>query len=302
MSAPICLGLDVGGTSVKAVLASGPDDIVDKFTVPTGPPDQTLAALTDAVQRFVSHPRGVAAIGVASFGPLDRDRRSPNYGAILDTPKPLWTGVNLLTALRKIFDGPIAVDTDVNGALLGEAAWGAAAGLGDAVYVTVGTGIGGGILSGGALVGEPGHPEVGHLLISRTPEEKAAFAGLCPFHGDCLEGVASAPALAARWGAQPHELDDDHPAWRVAGRDLAQLCLALTYFTRPDRIIFGGGVMARGVLIERIREAFVDLAGGYALHRAARQVEDYIVQPGLGGDAGALGGVRLAQLERDRQS
>ncbi|MEO0982090.1 MAG: ROK family protein [Pseudomonadota bacterium] len=287
-----CLGLDLGGTSVKALLAEGPDAIHARFTVPTTAPGEIVAALAAEIENLTPRP---AALGVASFGPLDRDPAAPTYGRILDTPKPGWSGADVLAALAPLVDGPAVIDTDVNGALTGETAWGAARGLSDAVYVTIGTGVGGGVLSGGRLVGQPSHPEIGHLMLRRLPEERAVFPGVCPFHGDCAEGVLSAPALQARWGAPPDSLPDDHPAWPVAGHDLAQLCLALTYAYRPQRIILGGGVMARAGLIERARAAFADLAAGYALPPAAADLSAYIAPPALGPDAGALGAVRLAQ-------
>lgn len=290
MSARLLAGLDLGGTSVKVIVGTGPEDIAARFRIPTASPHETLDALVAVLEPYSSN---LAGIGLSAFGPLQRDPHSPDYGKVLATPKPGWSGTDLLAPFRAAFVCPVEVDTDVNGALRAEARWGAAQGLANAAYLTIGTGVGGAILSGGLIAGGPGHAELGHVKLARDPVDQRAFSGACPFHGDCIEGLVSAPAIEARWGAPPDALDDTHPAWAIVANDLAALCLALTYSVRPDRIILGGGVPQREGLIRSIGDAFVRLAAGYALHPAATAPQAYIVPPGLGQDAGALGGFCL---------
>jgi len=227
----------------------------------------------------------VAAVGVASFGPLDLDPRSPRRGTIAATPKPGWSGADVAGAFRAL-GVPVAVDTDVNGAALAEHRWGAGRGLDVFVYVTVGTGIGGGAVIGGRTLRGAAHPEMGHLRVPRD-READRFPGVCPFHGDCLEGLASGPAMERRWGAPPEALPADHPGWSLEARYLALGLAAVVAVLAPERIAIGGGVTGQPALLPMVREELRRVLGGYLA------MPD-IVPPALGARAGVLGGVALA--------
>jgi fructokinase len=258
-------------------------------------PTETLAAVQAFFAGQIAE-QPLRAIGVASFGPLDLDKHSETYGCITTTPKPRWSNIDLVGPLRQAFGLPVGFDTDVNGAALGEYRWGAAQGLRDFIYLTVGAGIGGGGMLNGSLMHGLVHPEMGHM---RVPHDRSAdpFEGACPYHGDCLEGLASGPAIAARTGRPAEDLPDDHQAWPlVAGylaAGLANLILALS----PQRIILGGGVMRRRHLFAMIRGEVQALLNGYVPHRSILgEINTYIVPPALGERAGVLGAVALAQM------
>jgi fructokinase len=285
-------GVELGGTKVVCALGRGPDAIVAQTTLPTTTPDETLAQVIAFFRAQAEQP---AALGVASFGPLGVDPASADYGRILATPKLRWAGFDLRGALAAALNLPVAIDTDVNGAALGEWTWGAARGLATFSYVTVGTGIGAGGMANGALLHGRGHPEFGHSLI---PHDRASdpFAGNCPFHGDCLEGLASGPAIAARWGVPAHELPDDHAAWAIEARNLAAGLLNLLYTSAPQRIVLGGGVLHRAALLPLVCRYLRELDGGYTANLAQTgALEELIVPPALGDRAGVLGAIALAE-------
>jgi len=290
----IVAGIDAGGTSWKLIAAKGPGGILARATIPTTTPEETVAAAADWIGKMRGEGCSIEALGLASFGPVDRNRKSQTYGLIGATPKPGWRGANPLRMLKQATGLPCTLDTDVNAALLAEAAWGAGKGLSDVVYITVGAGVGGAALVAGNLVGAPGHAEFGHIKPARAEYDRQTFAGSCPYHGDCIEGLASATAIAARWGADPHLLPDTHEAWPMVADSLAQLCVSITYLLAPQRIILGGGVMKRAILMDMIRTQFVERTNGYTVRAEADHADTYIVTPGLGGDAGALGAVYLA--------
>jgi fructokinase len=247
-------------------------------------------------QKKSQHDGLPAAFAVVTFGPVDlRDPASPGYGAIMKTPKAGWEGAHWLNPLREAFpDRPLFVDTDVNGAAFGELTWGAGQGLSDLIYITVGTGIGGGVIAGGRPVHGLLHPEIGHIRFPRNPDDD--FAGVCPFHGDCLEGLASGPALKTRWGQPAESLPSDHPAWSFHADYLARACANLACTVSPQRIILGGGVMQQDFLFPMIRERLLDRLNGYLdVPEITEQIDRYLVPPGLGQDAGLLGAVALAQ-------
>jgi fructokinase len=274
-------GLEAGGTKFVCAVGRGPD-IVEETKFGTTTPAETLAR---AVEFFKGQTQ-LAALGVASFGPIDLDASSPTFGFITTTPKPGWAHTDVVGPLRRALGVPVAVDTDVNCAALAEQRWGAARDVASVVYVTVGTGIGGGALVHGRPVHGLVHPEMGHM---RVPHDRTAdpFAGACPHHGDCWEGLASAPALAARWGQPPETLPDAHPAWALEARYLA-LGLANVILTlSPERLVLGGGVMSRAGLLQRVRAEVRELIGGYV-----RSAE--IVAPMLGDRSGVLGALALA--------
>ncbi|MBL8232142.1 MAG: ROK family protein [Bryobacterales bacterium] len=280
-------GVEAGGTKFVCAVGEGPG-ITERVSFPTTQPGETIAR---AIEFFRDHE--VAAIGIASFGPVDLDRTSPTYGYITATPKEGWRNIDIAGPFVKAFGLPIGFDTDVNGAALGESVWGAGQGLGDVLYLTVGTGIGGGALSGGKPVHGMIHPEMGHVRVPRDSADP--FSGCCPFHGDCLEGLASGTAMFQRWGARAQDLGDDHPAWRMEARYLALGILNFVMTLSPQRVIAGGGVMHRTLLYDLVREEFHRLVNGYLQSPLLANLDSYIVAPGLGDDAGVLGAIALAR-------
>lgn len=287
-------GIEAGGTKFVCTVGSGPDDVRDELRYPTTTPAETLAR---AVEFFRAHHAAapLAAIGVGCFGPIDLDLASPTYGFITTTPKPGWRMADVVGTLSRGLSLPVGFDTDVNAAALGEAAWGAGRGLESLVYLTVGTGIGGGALVGGRPIHGLVHPEMGHI---RIPHDRAAdpFAGCCPYHGDCLEGLASGPAMNARWGAAAETLPEDHPAWALEAGYLAAALVSIILTLSPQRIILGGGVMGQPGLLARVRRETLRLLGDYVQSPAIlERTSEYITAPGLGNRSGMLGALVLAR-------
>jgi fructokinase len=289
-------GVETGGTNIKCIIASDPTHVVSELILPTLDPETTIHKV---IEFFITGEKRygipITSMGIAAFGPLDLNPSSLSYGSITSTPKLSWQNYPLLDTMRRAFSYPIAIDTDVNAALLGETLWGAGIGFTDVVYVTVGTGIGGGILSNGKLVHGLIHPELGHMLIHHDLQSDP-FKGNCPFHNDCLEGLASGASMAARWRINPEKLPDDHPAWEVEADYLAQMCINLTLVFSPQRIIIGGGVPQHEGLLERIRSKYQQLLNGYLVSPFySEKIEGYIVPPMLGHRAGILGAIALAR-------
>ncbi|MEZ5655041.1 MAG: ROK family protein [Sphingobium sp.] len=276
-------GVELGGTKCVCVLGTGPEDIVAQKKIPTTTPTETLLAIREILSTW-DHD----AIGFASFGPLNLDRASPGYGHIVNTTKPGWDGADIVS----LADGrPYGFDTDVNGAALAEGRWGAAHELRSWVYVTVGTGVGVGSIVNGRPIEGLGHSEAGHMRVPRRPGDD--FAGICPFHGDCVEGLASGPAIAARTGRPAAALAADDPAWALVADTLAALCHNLVLTSLPQRILMGGGVvMGQPHLLPMVRERLVTSLGSYG---AVNLAENYLAQPALGSRAGPLGAIALAQ-------
>ena len=285
----IIAALDAGGSSFKCALVRVDGTIVAAWSVPTSQPDATLQACAASFEKAIE---GLnirpSALGIACFGPVEIDPDSPRFGAITGTAKPGWQGAEIGRRLSAALACPLALDTDVNAALAAEMRWGAGQGHASAAYMTVGTGIGVGLYLNGGQVGRPTHPEFGHIRLARHGED-AAFNGVCAVHGDCLEGLASATALTARWG-DPSTLAANHQAWQIEADYLAQACLNLYLATRLERIIIGGGVMNAPHLLARVQAAFDNLMGDYLPVLGA----DLIVAPKLGAQAGVLGGAVLA--------
>jgi len=285
-------GIEAGGTKFVCAVGTGPDDLRDRIQFPTGEPDETLGR---AISFFQSQPEPVAAVGIGSFGPVDLDPNSPRFGQITTAPKVRWQGVDVAGRVRAALGVPIGLDTDVNVAALGEHRWGAAQGLDTFLYVTVGTGIGGGGMAGGKPLHGLVHPEMGHIRIPHD-RQSDPFAGICPFHGDCLEGLAAGPAIAARWGRRGEMLPADHAAWPLEAHYLALGLMNLIVVLSPQRIILGGGVMESGYLYSRVRRELQSLLNGYIqVPQILEQIEEYIVPPGLQDRAGVLGAMALAQ-------
>jgi fructokinase len=286
----------VEGGGTKFVLAIGDETgrllIEERFA--TAHPATTLPRMVAWLEGQVQLRGPLAAIGVGSFGPVELRRESPQYGCILKTPKADWSGTDILGPLARAFDCPIGFDTDVNGAALAEHRWGGAQDVADLVYVTVGTGIGGGIVIAGRPVHGLLHPEVGHIYPRRHAKD-AAFTGVCPFHGDCLEGLASGPAIVARSGAALEQLDPAHVQWEIEADYLAQLCAQLTLTVSPRRLLLGGGVMQQSRLLPLIRGRLRHWLGGYVDRpELAAAIDDYVIAPRLGAQAGVLGALALA--------
>ncbi len=291
--APRYGGIEAGGTKFVCAVGSAPDNLVAETSFPTTTPEETLGRAVGFFREASSG--GLDAVGIASFGPLDLDRASASYGRLTSTPKSGWSGVDLVGTFQEALGVAVALDTDVNGAALAEHLWGAATDADDLVYLTVGTGIGGGLITGGELVHGVTHPEMGHQLLPRRTDD--SFEGSCPFHGACLEGLASGTAMAARWGRPAESLPDDHLAWDLESWYLATALLNLVYTVSPKRIVLGGGVMLREGLRDRVRQTLGDLAAGYGNVEALVDDRRYVSAPGLGGRAGVLGAIALARRE-----
>lgn len=289
---PVVAGVELGGTKCIAVVARG-QQILERKLWPTGDdPDETLEAIADWLS-LAAQSEPFRALGIGSFGPLRLDPAAADYGAIVNTPKPGWSGANLIAGIASRFEVPVGLDTDVAGAALAEGRWGAARDCAVHVYLTIGTGIGGGVVIDGKPLHGALHPELGHVRVRRAAGDD--FGGICPFHGDCLEGLASGPAIAARAGVRAETLTPDDPVWKLVAQDIAELMGALILTLSPQRIVIGGGVgQGQPGLLADIRSATVDVLGGYLPGHGAAEIEKLIVQPALGGDAGVYGAIALA--------
>ncbi len=292
MSTPLYGGIEAGGTKWVCAIGTGPDDIHVETRFPTTTPDKTIQQAIDFF-RANGYER-LTAIGVGSFGPVDLNPASSSYGYITTTPKPGWANTDIVGAFTQALGCPVGFDTDVNAALIGERQWGAARDCEVAVYITVGTGIGGGAVVGGNLVHGLIHPEMGHIRPVRDLV-RDPFPGICPYHGDCLEGLASGPAMQARWHLPAEQLPPDHPAWELEADYLGQAVAALLCILSPERIIIGGGVMNQPHMFPLVRAATQRWLNGYLQHpRILDQPEALIVPPTLGARAGVLGAIALA--------
>jgi fructokinase len=269
--------------------------VLAKTSIPTTSPEATLGAAMDFFTSMSEEYKNykLDAIGIGSFGPVDLKPSSPTWGYITATPKPLWRDTEVAGYFRDKLGVPVAFDTDVNAAAYGEYLWGAAKGIKDFVYITVGTGIGGGVFSNGSLVHGLQHPELGHIKIQR--EGADSFAGCCPYHGDCLEGMASGTAIGKRWGAKAEELGTGHEAWELEARYLAKAFAAYSFILSPERILMGGGVGLRPGLAERVVVLLGEELAGYlpALADPAK-LASFVTRPQLGADAGLMGSAALA--------
>jgi fructokinase len=288
--------VEAGGTKFVCAVASSPQDLCEELRFPTTTPAETLARVVVYFQEVQKKYGHLAGLGVGCFGPVDLDTNSPTWGFVTATPKPDWADTDVAGFLSRSLTLPVAFDTDVNAAALGENFWGAGQGLDNLVYLTVGTGIGGGVLSGGKLVHGLVHPELGHFLLSRDPKD--TFSGSCPYHGFCAEGLASGPSLEKRWGKKAQELPPEHPAWDLEAKYLAQALLAFITCFSPQKIILGGGVMEQRQLFPKIHAEVLRLNNGYFRSPAltAEGIVNYIVPPSLGNRAGILGALALARM------
>jgi fructokinase len=292
---PLLGGIEAGGTKFVCAVGTGPDDLRAETRFPTTTPEETIGQAI-AFFKEQAQKESIAAIGIASFGPVDPNPASPTFGFITTTPKPYWAQTDLAGAIGRALGVPVGLDTDVNGAALGEYRWGAAQGLDTFIYLTIGTGLGGGGLVGGRMMHGLIHPEMGHIRIPRHPDDP--YPGACPFHGDCLEGMAAGPALQARWDNRAHTLVPDHPAWEIEAHYLAYGLVNFICTLSPQRLILGGGVMDQTHLFPLVRRKTQALLNGYVQSpEIIERIDQYIVPPGLGNRAGVLGAIALAELQ-----
>lgn len=289
--------LEAGGTKMVMGLADETGRILRSMSCQTRLPDETLAEILAFFEG-----EKLSAFGIASFGPLNLDRQSEGFGSMTNTPKLAWRNYPLLRRIEDALKVPCAIDTDVNGAVLAEVALGAAQGLQNCLYLTIGTGIGGGLMSEGQLVHGLIHPEWGHIPLPRHPEDPLK-RGVCPYHPACAEGLASGPAMQARWALPAQELPDNHQAWPMEAWYLAQVCMTAMMTVSPQRIILGGGVMQHAPLFPLIREELRRLLGGYLSSPQLEDLDSYIVPPALQPNSGLIGAALLAKsLVKQRRS
>ncbi|MBQ9527299.1 MAG: ROK family protein [Fretibacterium sp.] len=279
--------LEAGGTKMVCALGDENGKIQEQVSIPTTTPEETMPKVVDY---FKGKP--IKALGIACFGPVDLRRESPSYGNILETPKLPWRHYPMVKTMREALNIPIGFDTDVNGSLLGEVTWGCAKGLTDAVYFTIGTGIGAGVMTNGKLLHGMLHPEAGHIKMSLEPGD--TYRGHCPSHGACFEGMASGPAIEERWGKPARELADRPEVWTLEAAYIAQALLAVIMVLSPQRIILGGGVMHQAQLFPMIRQKVGALINGYLKTKELDDLDSYIVPASLHDDQGIMGCIRLA--------
>ena len=277
--------IEAGGTKFVCAVSNEKLEILERISVPTTTPDETMNAVFEFFDKYK-----LKAIGVGSFGPIDVNKKSKTYGYITTTPKLAWANYNFAGVLKDRYNIPIGWTTDVNAAALGELKKGAAAGLQSCVYLTVGTGIGGGAVINGQLLEGYGHPEMGHILVRMHSNDK--YEGACPYHKNCLEGIASGPAIEDRWGKKAYELEDNEEVWKIEAFYLAQAVMTYTLILSPERIVLGGGVMKQLQLFPFIRKELEQLMKNYV---SMPNLDDYIVSPALGDNSGITGCFLLAQ-------
>lgn len=292
-------GIEAGGTKFVCALGSGPDDLRDEVRFATTTPEETIGrAIEYFQQQNAKEP--LSALGIGSFGPVDLQRDSATYGYITTTPKQGWLNTDFAGVLKKAFNIPIGFDTDVNAAALGEYCWGAAKGLTDFIYLTIGTGIGGGGMINGRLMHGLIHPEMGHVRIPHDIKLDP-YPGKCPFHKDCFEGLAAGPALQERWGVRAQDLEPDHQAWDLEAGYIALALVNYICTLSPQRIIIGGGVLEQKQMLGLVRDKVKKELNNYVQAKEITdRIEDYIVLPGLGNRAGILGAIALAKAEAEK--
>jgi fructokinase len=277
--------IEAGGTKFVCAVGDEKGAIVERMQIPTTVPEETMPQVIAFFKKY-----DVEAIGIGSFGPIDVNVESPTYGYITSTPKPGWKDYPFVQTMKEAFGVPIGFNTDVNAAALGEASFGAAKGLDSCLYITVGTGIGAGAIVQGQLLQGWSHPEMGHILLRRHPND--TFQGKCPYHGDCLEGLAAGPAIEARWGEKGVNLVDRPEVWDLEGYYLAQALMQYILILSPKKIILGGGVSHQEAVFAAIYKYLPELLNDYV---SLPELSDYIVRPGLGDDAGITGALMLAE-------
>ena len=279
--------LEAGGTKMVCAIGNENGEILEQISIPTTTPQETMPPI---IADFKD--KKIASIGVACFGPIDLNRKSETYGCILQTPKIPWRGFNMVKCISDALGIPVGFDTDVNGSLLGEATWGCAKGLENAVYFTIGTGVGAGVMTNGKMLHGMLHPEAGHIMM--VVREDDHYQGKCPTHGTCLEGMAAGPAIEARWGASAKELADRPEVWDLESYYLAQAVMNCVMLLSPQIIIFGGGVMHQQQLFPLIRQKSLEMIKGYIRTPLLTDIDHYIVPASLNDNQGIMGCIRLA--------
>ncbi len=283
-------GIEAGGTKMVCAVGDENGNIKDRVSFPTRQPKETFEDMIGYFRQW-----DIRALGIGCFGPLDLNKQSKTYGYITKTPKKGWENCNIVGTFRDAFGIPVGFDTDVNGAVLGEVTWGAAKGLENAIYITIGTGVGVGVYLNGALLHGLVHPEAGHIMLSRHPED--SYEGKCPFHKNCVEGLAAGPAIEARWGKKGAELADRNEVWELEAYYIAQAIMNYILVYSPQKIILWGGVMHQEKLFAMVRKEVKRLLNSYVSHEMILEsIDDYIVPPALGEDPGIKGASRLGVL------
>ena len=282
--------LEGGGTKMVLAVCDESGKVLDRVSIPTETPEKTVPAMIDYFQE-----QKIDALGIGFFGPLQLDRRADNYGYITSTPKLAWRNYPLLDAFRDALKVPIGLDTDVNAAALGEAVYGASAGTENSVYITIGTGVGVGVIANGKLLHGMQHPEGGHILMRPHPDDP--YPGKCPYHGSCFEGMASGPAIEERWGRKAAELAGEDKVWELEAHYIAQGLMNIILMLSPEKIILGGGVMHQTQVLDKVRRETLALLNGYMDTRRLADIENYIVLPALNDNQGILGCAKLGMME-----
>lgn len=280
--------IEAGGTKFVCAVSDKQLEIKERVSIPTTTPEETLKQVFDFFDQYT-----LTSIGIGSFGPIDVNEKSATYGYVTSTPKMAWKNFDFLGSVKQRYGIPVAWTTDVNAAAYGELKKGSAQGMESCLYLTVGTGIGGGAVVDGKVLSGFGHPEMGHLLVRMHPDDD--FEGVCPYHGNCLEGVAAGPAIEKRYGKKGHELAEDKKVWEIEAFYLAQALVNYTLILSPEKIVLGGGVMKQTQLLSMIKEQFTQLMAGYV---ATPSLDEYIVTPELEDNAGITGCLLMAIEEK----
>lgn len=281
----IIAAIEAGGTKINCGLGTEDGKILEQIEIPTTTPDETIGKI---IEYFKDKEFDI--IGLGSFGPIDPVIGSETYGYITSTPKPHWGNTNIVGEILKHFDKPLVFDTDVNAAALAESMWGAGKGLSNLLYLTIGTGIGGGAIVNNKMLQGLTHPEMGHIFIKKSDD----FEGVCPYHKDCFEGLASGPAIEKRAGKKAYLLEEDDPIWDIVANDIAEALCSYILILSPQRIVLGGGVMKQKQLFPLIRKKVKEKLNNYVVKKELLDdIDNYIVYPGLGDYAGFYGSIAL---------
>ena len=282
--------LEAGGTKMVCAIGNEHGEIFERVSIPTETPEITMPKLIDYFKD-----KEIEALGIGCFGPIDLNRKSETYGYITTTPQRKWANFNIVGAFKEALGVPVGFDTDVNGSALGEATWGITKGLENSVYFTIGTGVGAGIISNGRLLHGMLHPEGGHVLLAKHPED--TYAGKCPYHRNCLEGLAAGPAIEERWGKKGIELADRKEVWEMEAFYIGQAIVDYIVILSPQRIILGGGVMHQEHMMPLVREEVKRQLNGYIQTKELEDLDSYIVLPSLNDNQGIMGALKLAMDE-----
>ena len=287
--------LEAGGTKMVCAIGNENGEILEQKSIPTTTPEETMPAILEYFKD-----KEIASIGIACFGPIDLNKNSETYGYITSTPKIPWRNYNIVGAVKDALKIPVGFDTDVNGSLLGEVTWGCAKGLTDAVYFTIGTGVGAGIMTNGKMLHGMLHPEAGHVKM--VPRSGDTYKGKCPYHGTCFEGMAAGPAIEERWGAKAVQLADREEVWDLESYYIAQALMGIVLTLSPQKIILGGGVMHQKQLFSMIREKMLKELNGYIQAKELADIDNYIVPASLNDDQGIMGCIKLAMNSLEEEN